>query len=295
MAITGIAFPIALSFVLLSLMDATPLQAFAAGAALCSTSLGTTFTILTTSGLSETRVGTVLTSAAMMDDVVGLVMVQVISNLGESASAFNPVTVVRPVVVSLGFAIAVPVFCRFVVGPGTIYLSSHRQSKLGRLFEEVCQATHFALIVHTLILLGFVAGASYAKTSNLFGAYIAGASISWWESKLPNSPLKSPSPHANVQPSATRVEGEMLAFDHDTITVIRNSTLEQAVPIRDNAGSHLDVERESKSSRTSTQQLQECRTGSGSRVYEKYYAASVQRVLKPFFFVSNIAHIFFTR
>lgn len=56
---------------LVVLANATPLQAFAAGAALCSTSLGTTFTVMQTSGLSATRMGVVLTSAAMMDDVVG--------------------------------------------------------------------------------------------------------------------------------------------------------------------------------------------------------------------------------
>ena len=65
-ALTGICLPIALAFCLQSLASATPLQAFAAGAALCSTSLGTTFTILNTSGLTNTRLGTVLTSAAMM-------------------------------------------------------------------------------------------------------------------------------------------------------------------------------------------------------------------------------------
>lgn len=70
-AATGIALPIGLSYVLLLLADATPLQAFAAGAALCSTSLGTTFTVMQTSGLSTTRMGVVLTTAAMLDDVVG--------------------------------------------------------------------------------------------------------------------------------------------------------------------------------------------------------------------------------
>ena len=71
-ACTGIALPIGASYALLSLVGATPLQAFAAGAALCSTSLGTTFTVMTATGLSSTRMGTVLTSAAMMDDVVGM-------------------------------------------------------------------------------------------------------------------------------------------------------------------------------------------------------------------------------
>jgi Kef-type K+ transport system membrane component KefB len=70
-ATTGIALPIALSYILTVLANASPLQAFAAGAALCSTSLGTTFTVMQASGLNATRMGVVLTSAAMMDDVVG--------------------------------------------------------------------------------------------------------------------------------------------------------------------------------------------------------------------------------
>lgn len=50
-AITGVGVPMGLSFVLMTLLAATPLQAFAAGAALCSTSIGTTFTVLSTTGL----------------------------------------------------------------------------------------------------------------------------------------------------------------------------------------------------------------------------------------------------
>jgi len=92
-AITGIGLPIALSFMSQELAGASSLQAFSAGAALCSTSLGTTFIILGTSGLTNTRLGTVLTTAAILDDVVCLIMVQVISNLGTSAISFNSITI----------------------------------------------------------------------------------------------------------------------------------------------------------------------------------------------------------
>jgi Kef-type K+ transport system membrane component KefB len=68
---TGIVLCVGFSYILMVIANATPLQAFAAGAALCSTSLGTTFTVMQTSGLNVTRMGVVLTSAAMMDDVVG--------------------------------------------------------------------------------------------------------------------------------------------------------------------------------------------------------------------------------
>lgn len=77
-ALTGIVAPIVMSYTLMGLVNATPLQAFAAGAALCATSLGTTFTVLRTTGLASTRMGVVLTTAAMIDDVVGMSFKQIL-------------------------------------------------------------------------------------------------------------------------------------------------------------------------------------------------------------------------
>ena len=65
----------ALSLYLLGIADTRPLKAFVAGAALCSTSLGTAFTLLSPRGLVKSRLGIVLSIAAMLDDIVGLVMV----------------------------------------------------------------------------------------------------------------------------------------------------------------------------------------------------------------------------
>ncbi|KAG5939366.1 hypothetical protein E4U60_000928 [Claviceps pazoutovae] len=99
-AVTGISIPIGLSFVLMRLTNATPLQCFTAGASLSSTSLGTTFTVLGTSGLTRSRLGVILTTAAMMDDVVGLVLVQIISNLGKEGASITSSIVIRPLLVS---------------------------------------------------------------------------------------------------------------------------------------------------------------------------------------------------
>lgn len=116
-ATVGVGVPIALSFLLINIAGATPLEAFAAGAALCCTSLGTTFTVLATSRLTESRVGVIVTGAAILDDVVGLVMVKIISGLG--GSGFSAATVIRPVFVSIAFAVIVPLICAWVVGPLT--------------------------------------------------------------------------------------------------------------------------------------------------------------------------------
>lgn len=111
-----VLLPTGLSFSLISVAKATPFQAFAAGGALCSTSPATNFTLLSSGGLAKTRLGVVLLSAAMLHDIVGL-MVHIISNLGVSSS-LSAMTVIRPILVSIAFATLLPVVCVFVVGPG---------------------------------------------------------------------------------------------------------------------------------------------------------------------------------
>ncbi|KAK2028581.1 Sodium/hydrogen exchanger [Colletotrichum zoysiae] len=196
-ATTGIAVPIGLSFTLGSMAGATPLQAFAAGAALCSTSLGTTFTVLGTSGLMSTRMGVVLASAAMMDDVVGLIMVQVISNL-DGGGEFGAIAVVRPVLVSLGFATLVPAACKFVAAPVTRRLNAMREKSPDSKLDKLLRLRQTALVIHTCWLFGLVVGGTFAGTSSLLAAYIAGATISWWDSEVPHVAARAESAEASA-------------------------------------------------------------------------------------------------
>lgn len=78
-ALTGIGAPIGLSMALLGgAFGYSTIESFVLGAALSATSLGTTFAILSAAkgeskeaNFAHTRVGTVIMSAAMIDDVVG--------------------------------------------------------------------------------------------------------------------------------------------------------------------------------------------------------------------------------
>jgi Kef-type K+ transport system membrane component KefB len=165
-----------LSFILIELVSSTSLQSFAAGAALSATSLGTTFTILSTTQLATTRLGTVASSAAMLDDVVGLVMVQVISNLGGDVASFSVVTVIRPVFVSIGFAIGLLLLCAFCLQPALRKLLTWKEK-----LPKFVKTAQFAFLAHSCVLVGVVAGATYAGTSSLFAAYLAGVIVSWFD------------------------------------------------------------------------------------------------------------------
>lgn len=246
-AVTGIALPLGLSFVLQSLTGATPLQAFAAGAALCSTSLGTTFTVLGSSGLTNSRLGVILSSAAMMDDVVGLVMVQIISNLGGSKATISAVTVVRPLMVSIAFAVCAPIICLFLVRPMTLWLNKKRIESTAGHLNKFLTHSNTAWIIHTLVLVGCIAGSTYAGTSNLFASYIAGACISWWDAEVPHPVLEA------CAPEPVQVEG--------TASAERGRILEPRTHIT-RPPNRL-----------------------GLYTFERYYKQPLDRILRPFFFV----------
>ncbi|KAL4736643.1 Sodium/hydrogen exchanger family-domain-containing protein [Aspergillus similis] len=247
-AFTGIGIPLALSFILMELVSATPLQAFAAGAALSATSLGTTFTILSTTGLITTRLGTVTTSAAMLDDVVGLVMVQIISNLGVSGNSFSALTVVRPLFVSLGFGVGVVLACRFVLRPILLRVLPSRDKLPG-----YTSTVQFAFLGYTSLLVGLVAGATYAGTSSLFAAYLAGVISSWFDDLL------------RAIPAST---AENSSFRHETPSQPASS--ESSV-----AHSHR-----------SSEPSEEREKITGMQNYEHYYQGPVNRILIPMFFAS---------
>lgn len=260
-ALTGIGVPMGLSFILKELVGASSLQAFAAGAALSATSLGTTFTILSTTNLIATRLGTVTTSAAMLDDVVGLVMVQIISNLGGSGSSFDAITVIRPVFVSIGFAIGLSLLCAFFIGPCL-------KKALRAKFEPppFIWTMQFAFLYQTLVLVGIVASASYAGTSSLFAAYLAGVIVTWFDSVIANS----------KQPSSAGQDDPHTAAES---TTARDETSHSQGHPRD--------------SDTASQRAGSDEIPTGELVYEKYYKQPVTRILIPLFFVGPLSYLYY--
>jgi Kef-type K+ transport system membrane component KefB len=142
------------------------LTAFAGGASLASTSLGTTYAVLLATGLTQTRVGTILATAAMLDDVVGLVMFKVIVSLSAKVDA---AAILQPVGVSIAFLVlslvVSPVIKRYV---------------LPRLASPKFLHTNPSKFVITgATILGLVAAAGYAGTSVLFVGYLTGVSASY--------------------------------------------------------------------------------------------------------------------
>jgi type III secretory pathway component EscV len=176
-------------------------------------------------------------------------MVQVISNLG--SGSFDAVTVVRPIMVSLAFAIVIPITCRFIVAPVTVRLNSYREANPASEMSKLLASRQTALVIHTAFLLGIVVGAAFAGTSSLLAAYIAGAAISWWDSEVPHLQHQDPS--------------SLTSGDSDQAAATDNQTMD-----------------ESSSAQASPKVME---GGSGAEIFHDYYEPTLQRLLKPFFFV----------
>ncbi|KAL2257895.1 hypothetical protein VTK26DRAFT_9002 [Humicola hyalothermophila] len=205
-ALIGILVPIALSFGLLhGAFHHTPLESFIVATSLSSTSLGTTMVLLSRSStskpgpdlgresgsgtdekpsiktdFSQTRVGTLLIGAALLDDVVGLVLVSVIHNLRDISSDGNDGPslswiIGRPVLASVLMAVLTPVVARWAVQP--VYRGVVGMPAVVRAWKR--HGGHVAnALVMVAVLAAFLAIAAYAGASVLFGAFLAGGFVS---------------------------------------------------------------------------------------------------------------------
>ena len=222
-----------------------------------------------------------------MDDVVGLVMVQVISNLG--GENFSAITVVRPVLVSIAFVVVAPLACLFVLKPCTLWLNRYRESYPSAALNELLRKTQTAFMFHTALLIALVAGANYAGTSNLFAAYIAGATISWWDDEVPHANMETKAgsepmkEKANAATSSSNASSGVIAGPSKREDTTTSSALnESAQASRPTQGADLH------------QQVGKLR---GAAIYEQYYYQAVSKILQPLFFASigfsiPITHMF---
>jgi Kef-type K+ transport system membrane component KefB len=196
-AVTGVLAPIGLSMLLLvEGFGYTTIQAFAAGASLSATSLGTTVAVLKAAGSTSPQsswfsasVTTVLLSAATIDDVIGLVMASVMPSLGLNDSPILGWAIGRPVLSSLGLAT--------VTGTAVKLIQFFNSTTLGinRLPERHRSQAMFICIV--VCLAASAAAASYSGTSILFGAFAAGILFSYMDT------LNEGSAHGEMHPRSS--------------------------------------------------------------------------------------------
>ena len=159
-AVAGVVLPFVSGYFITIAMGATPTQALVAGAALCATSVGISARVLSDLGQLDTDEGQVVLGGAVIDDVIGLIILAVVMGItaGESLDAMD---VARIAGVAIGF-VAVAV----IVG-GKVATIGHRFVKSADVEGALgLAALSFAFVMAAL--------AEKVGSALIIGAFAAG-------------------------------------------------------------------------------------------------------------------------
>ncbi|KAG0364453.1 Cation/H+ exchanger [Gamsiella multidivaricata] len=188
-------------------------EALASGAALASTSVACAISLMKQQGLLETSVGTLITTAAMIDDIASLILLGIVAGFGGSESDIGAMTIVQPILSSLGVILVGLLGCIAVTKSKTRQSvkqatemrvvseagqenSSADAAQTGKEEEEITDSPnirrHEALYKYTFspavklaavltVGLGYSILAEYLGSSRLLGAFVAGVFFSPFE------------------------------------------------------------------------------------------------------------------
>jgi len=198
-ALTGLLTPIALSFILTPAFGFPLIHSFAAGAALSSTSLGTILTVLQPRvigfDIRQSKLGVVLLSAAVMDDVVAFIFSKILSVIGSGSTGGNElgVGIGRTIGVTVGLAVVAIPICRWVLKPLYKRLMARRAKWEGKAWG----GQGLILMIMAVLFIGMIAAAGYGGTSPLYGVYLAGLITSYLSREKKDLPTINSTPESN--------------------------------------------------------------------------------------------------
>jgi Kef-type K+ transport system membrane component KefB len=176
LGVVGMLFPLLLGWLGASALGVPPLPALFIGATLTATSIGVTAAVLEELGASSSRVATLILGAAVVDDVLGLVLLSALVGISSAQNAVG-VEIGVSVVQAVGF-LAAALWLGRPLTQATLWLTRWTQSR----------STLLVLVFSTLLLTA--GAAKIAGLEMIIGAYAAGLALArhperdWLETEL---------------------------------------------------------------------------------------------------------------
>jgi Kef-type K+ transport system membrane component KefB len=159
-AVAGVVLPCALGYWAATALGLPTLAAVVAAAALSATSIGISARVLSDLGQLDTREGQVVLGAAVLDDVIGLVILSVVGAAAAGAGV-SAGGVLRTSGVAVGFIAAALVLGRLVVPP--LFRAAERMRGSGTL-----------VVLGLALAFGLAWLAEVAGSALIIGAFAAG-------------------------------------------------------------------------------------------------------------------------
>jgi Kef-type K+ transport system membrane component KefB len=115
-AVAGVVLPFGLGYLAATALGLAQIPALVCAAALCATSVGISARVLSDIGWLDTKEGRVVLGAAVIDDIIGLIILAVVASL-VAGSTLTAMSVARIAGVAIGFVAAAVLVGRVVAAP----------------------------------------------------------------------------------------------------------------------------------------------------------------------------------
>jgi Kef-type K+ transport system membrane component KefB len=166
-AVLGIAVPFGLALVLMQMLQRELVEALFVGAALTATSVGITARVLSDLGCTGTPVARIILGAAVIDDILGILVLAVVAGLAAGRLSLIEIEVLTAE--AIAFVVAALLVGRFVAGRLSRRLSNRAGAMAGSPLFAIAIALCYALsaladkIGLAAIIGAFFAGIIFAE------------------------------------------------------------------------------------------------------------------------------------
>ncbi len=162
-AFLGVVFPFFFGYLYVLIIDHTTVEAMFIGAAMVATSVGITARVFADLGILDTKIARVILGAAVIDDVIGLVVLAIVTGLGKGTLSSVKIGLIT--LEAIGFIAFLIIVGRRIV---------HRV--VPRVASFRTRDAVFSLAILFCLFLSAVA--SYIDLAAIVGAFLAGMVLS---------------------------------------------------------------------------------------------------------------------
>jgi Kef-type K+ transport system membrane component KefB len=162
-AVLGVIVPFVLGYGIVVLWGAPRIEAIFTGAAMVATSVGITARVLAERGLLQLRASRVILAAAVIDDVLALLVLAVVSGLAKGS--VNVVELAGTSVMAVAFTIVV------------VKWGTRAANKLVRRVEEKVKVAEAQFALALALLFGLSVLSVYMGVAAIIGAFLAGMAL----------------------------------------------------------------------------------------------------------------------
>jgi Kef-type K+ transport system membrane component KefB len=170
-AVLGVALPFIAGWLLMRAWGSTSVESLFVGTALVATSVGITARVLSAMGLLDAPTARIILGAAVIDDILGLLVLAVVSSM--AAGAVNYVEILTTAALAIGFT----VFMTFVAAPVVTRVAPS---------ADRLRSGHGMFILGLVLCLGLSVAAAFIGVAAIIGSFLAGMAMAEASEDHPN-------------------------------------------------------------------------------------------------------------